>query len=109
MAKAKPDPETAPQTPLRKPKHGHGALLAGGKPGNKGGGRKPDWLKQWCDDVLADDKSCAQVIAIMRDKNHNAFATMWKAVAERAAGKPAQPVEHSGGITVAVEYGDEDE
>lgn len=97
MAKATPPNEAdSPQVaPLRKPSHGRGALRVG-NPGNKGGGRKPDWLKQWCDDVLADDKSCAQVVAILRDKDHAAFPTMWKALVETAHGKASQRVEMSG-------------
>lgn len=79
--------------------HG-GALNAGGTPGNKGGtGRPPNWLKEWCDDLLADADAKAQVEAILKDNKHQAYATMWKAVAERAHGKPKETVEHTGAIT----------
>lgn len=72
--------------------HG-GALRRGGKPGNKGGGRHPDWLKDFCDDLLASDATKAQVEAILADKDHPAFAAMWRACGDRAKGKPHQTIE----------------
>ena len=73
----------------------------GAHPGNTGGkkgrsGRRPDWLKQFCDDLLADEAAKAQVTAILRDKDHAAFPTMWKALADRAHGKPKESL----GLTV---------
>lgn len=38
-------------TPLVPQPHG-GALLSGGKPGNKGGGRKPDWFRTAARDLI---------------------------------------------------------
>lgn len=44
--------KTAAKTAARRiPKHGGGALLTGGAPGNKGGGRKPDVFKAALADV----------------------------------------------------------
>lgn len=84
-AKAKPD--LIPQP------HG-GALLSGGVPGNKGGtGRPPNWLKDWCDDLLANPEAKKQVEAILKDRDHSAYASMWKAVADRAHGKPRESVD----------------
>jgi hypothetical protein len=72
----------------------------GGKKGRSG--RRPDWLKEFCDDLLASPASKRQVKEILSDKNHPAFATMWKAVAERAHGKADQNVNLSGKVQVNV-------
>jgi hypothetical protein len=78
-----------------------GRLLAGGKPGNKGGtGRPPNWLREFCDSLLASPKCKAAVRAILSDANHPAFATMWKAAGDRAHGKAEQPLQHSGTIVI---------
>ena len=82
-----------------------GRLNAGGTPGNSGGkkgrsGRRPDWLRQFCDNLLASAKCKAQVRAILGDKDHPAFATMWKAVSERAHGKAEQQINHGGTIVI---------
>lgn len=83
--------------------HG-GALVPGAGRGPAKGapnaGRPPNWLKEFCDDLLADKKAKAQVSAIIKDKNHPAYATMWKALADRAAGKPVQAHEHRLGATL---------
>ena len=88
------------KTPLKSPTATmpgrNGGTLRVGNPGNKGGGRLPGWLETFCDDLLADPTAQEQVKAILRDKDHAAFASMWRTVAERAHGKPKQPVEHSG-------------
>lgn len=87
--------KTAPPSPLT----GH-RLPVGAHPGNTGGkkgrsGRRPDWLREFCDSLLASPKCKAQVKAVLSDKDHPAFATMWKAVGERAHGKPEQPIKLS--------------
>jgi hypothetical protein len=64
--------------------------------GKKGrSGRKPSWLKEFCDDLLADPKCKAAVRKILKNPAHPAFATMWGKVTDRAHGKPVQPIEHS--------------
>jgi hypothetical protein len=65
-------------------------------------GRKPDWLRQFCDDLLASPKCKAAVKAILADKDHPAFAAMWKAVGERGHGKPKQDVGHSGEVAIRI-------
>jgi hypothetical protein len=76
------------------PRRGHGV---------KGrSGRKPNWLREFCDEMLASPKCKAQVKAILHDKTHPAFHHMWKAVGERAHGKPANPVEHSGEVAIRI-------
>lgn len=104
MAKAGP-PKTASKPALRTPRHGNGALLVGGKPGNKGGtGRPPEWLKAFCDEILADPRCTSAVESILADREHPMFATMWKACADRAHGKPVQAVTHSGEVGLNVRY-----
>lgn len=71
----------------------------GGKKGRSG--RKPDWLKKFCDDLLADPTSKKQVKEILQDKNHPAFAAMWSRVADRAHGKPGQSVTLEAGATLS--------
>jgi len=73
--------------------HG-GALNVGGTPGNKGGsGRPPNWLRDKCDELLCAPECVAQVTAILENKDHPAFPTMWKALADRAYGKPTERIE----------------
>lgn len=93
-------PKTPSETPLRRT--AKGGLLRTGNPGNKGGGRHPNWLKDWCDDLLAKRESKAQVEAVLGNAQHPAYASMWKAVADRAHGRPKETVDHtvSGEVTV---------
>lgn len=75
----------------------------GAHPGNTGGkkgrsGRPPNWLKDWCDELLSKPQSKAQVQAVLADSTHTAYASMWKAVADRAHGRPKETVEHTGEI-----------
>lgn len=87
----------APVTATLVPQPHGGALLTGGVPGHVGaGGRPPNWLRDWCDELLASEKAKQQVKEILEDKTHAAFHQMWKAVTERAKGKPEQSITHSG-------------
>lgn len=79
-----------------------GTLRRGGGNPKRNGGRPPNWLRDFCDEALADPKCKAAVRAILRNRSHPAFATMWKAAGERAHGKPEQPVEHGGELTIRV-------
>jgi hypothetical protein len=67
------------------PRRGHGVKGRSGRP--------PNWLKEFCDDTLADPKCQAAVLKILRDPDHPAFATMWKAAGDRAHGRPEQKVD----------------
>jgi hypothetical protein len=87
---------TAKKTAKPSPRSGV-SLPLGNHPGNTGGkkgrsGRRPDWLKDWCDDLLADATCKRQVKQILQDKTHPAFKAMWSAVADRAHGKPKEHV-----------------
>jgi len=84
-----------------------GRIPLGAHPANTGGkkgrsGRRPNWLREFCDDLLASPKCKAEVKAILHDKQHPAFATMWKAVSERAHGKPEQQIAHAGEVVIRV-------
>jgi hypothetical protein len=53
-------------------------------------GRPPDWLKAFCDSALADQRTRKVVTEILHDSEHPAVVAMWKAVADRAHGRPMQ-------------------
>lgn len=90
-ARRKPDRKTPVETPLRPGPRG--GLLRTGNPGNAGGGRSPNWLVDKCDELLADPASWAAVEKIAKNPRHPAFATMWKALCDRAHGRPRQSVD----------------
>jgi hypothetical protein len=81
--------------PLETPKHGHGKLRRG-NPGNRGGGREPEAHRDWCREMISDPAAEQEVRAILLDRNHPAYAAMWREVAARGYGKPTQTVEHTG-------------
>lgn len=77
------------------PRRGRG----GGKKGRSG--RRPNWYKEWCESLLTRASTRKSVRRILRDPDHPAFATMWKALADRAFGKPGQSIEVEGRLTLA--------
>lgn len=81
----------------RDPRQGRGP-----KPGAPNAGRPPNWFKDWCAEILAKPETIGAVEAVIADPSHGAFAAMWKAVADRAHGKPVQPVDVTGNITVGL-------
>lgn len=88
--------KTAKKT-AKSPRNG-AEIPLGNHPGNTGGkkgrsGRKPDWIKAFCDNLLADPKAQQQVKEILQDKNHAAFSRMWVALADRAHGRPKETVD----------------
>lgn len=88
---------TGTKKPAKIPQPHGGALNSGGTPGNKGGtGRPPNEHVEWCRSVVDDPRSREQVAAVLRDRDHPAFATMWKVLAERGHGKVAERHEHAG-------------
>lgn len=74
----------------------------GPEKGAPNAGRPRNEFIEWCQKVVSDPKCKAQVEAILKDKKHPAFATMWRAVGERAHGKPVQPISGPDGNTPAV-------
>lgn len=75
---------------------GRGALYSGGVPGNRGGGRKPDWLKQACRRLVSSDTVLRAVREILADPDHPAFMSALRWASENGYGKPAQSVELRG-------------
>lgn len=68
----------------------------GPKKGAPNAGRPRNEHVAWCQSLVSDPRSEEAVKAVLGDKNHPAFATMWKAVADRAYGKAPQSVEITG-------------
>jgi hypothetical protein len=72
-------------------------LPVGNHPGNTGGkkgrsGRKPDWFREWCEELLADPQSKQATEQIIRDKDHPARPAMVKLLVEHRYGKPSQVI-----------------
>lgn len=70
----------------------NGGRLRVGNPGNKGGGRQPEWFKELCRAMVSSPKARAAAKAILEDASHPQFASMWKAVSERGYGKLDQAI-----------------
>lgn len=89
---------------VRHPKTNGGRLYAGGVPGHRGGGgRPPNWLKQFCDDLLADPKVQDVVRrALYGEEIPATTVALWRAAADRAQGKPKEFVEHAGEVGARV-------
>lgn len=68
----------------------------GPKKGAPNAGRPPNEHLEWCRRMVSSPGAEKAVEAVLEDAQHPAFSTMWKAVAERAYGKPAQAVTVSG-------------
>lgn len=84
-----------------RPQANGGTLNSGNSAGERLG-RSPDWLKLFCDKALARKASKRSVVRILSNKDHPAFATMWKAAADRAHGKPKESKEISGTLAIRV-------
>lgn len=93
------------EKPVTRPGRNGGRLNSGGVVGVKGrSGRKPNWLKDFCDDLLADPKSRKVIERAMHGEEiPPTTVAMWKAVAERAHGKPKETVEHQGQVSFVAE------
>jgi hypothetical protein len=90
---------------MRVPKHGGGKLKLGGTPGNRGNprGRPTKEFKAWCQALLDDPNNRQAVEAILSNNAHPAYPAIWKAVADRAHGKPSQTIEHKGTLSLVVD------
>ncbi len=78
-------------TALVVPKHGRGALLTGGSPGNKGGpGRPPKEFSADLREILNSPKVRKAFLAIIEDPEHKQFTALWKSAAAYAYGQPPQ-------------------
>ncbi len=110
MAKATPPKTTdepAQKPALRKPKHGRGALLVGGIPGNpygKLGGRPPDEFKRILQSLASREETMRALEQLLMAPDHPAFLGALKYATEHGYGKPSQPIEHSGQVGLTVAY-----
>jgi len=68
----------------------------GPKKGAPNAGRPRNEHIAWCQQMVSAPESEAAVLSVLKDATHPAFSTMWKAVTDRAYGKAAQPLEHTG-------------
>ena len=85
---------------VRVPKHGGGRLRNGGKPGNKGGGRKPKEYKAWLASLLDSDTHRKEFEAAMQNHADPRFEFATRHATEYGHGKPAQNVNLNAGVTV---------
>jgi len=68
----------------------------GPKKGAPNAGRPRNEHILWCQRAVSTPAAEKEVLAVLKDRNHPAFATMWKALTDRGYGKPTQPLEHTG-------------
>lgn len=64
----------------------------GPKPGM--GGRTPTAVRDWARQLLDDPTVVDAVASVLRNPRSRHFVAMWKAVADRAYGKPEQSLAH---------------
>ena len=104
MAKPRraPSPKTAAETPGLKPQPHGGALLAGGIPGNKGGGRPPNAFKDFLADLRRDPQALAALRAAACDPSLRSFGAAWKLAADYDDDKPAEKRQIVGPVEVRV-------
>ncbi len=92
-AKSPAQPDTVPQA--------HGGALRVGNPGNKGGtGRPPDAWKEACRNALSRADFLTIAERVLKDPKHPAWLGAAKFLAEHGHGKPAQPVDVGGSVTL---------
>ena len=78
----KPRAETQNTITVVSPLTGATMDVVPGNPGNKGGGRTPGSVIEYCRDLLMEPKTQDQAKAILEDKDHPHFASMWRNVAK---------------------------
>lgn len=82
--------------PFRKggdPRQGRGPAK-----GAPNAGRPPLEHVAWCRQMLSDPRCEAAVEAVLTDPSHTAFGQMWRELARRGYGMPAQTVAVSGQV-----------
>ncbi len=85
-----------------------GKLLAGGKPGNKGGtGRPPDEFKEAMAQLASRAERLATLETILSDPSHQYFMAALKHCTEYGYGKAKDTQEVKGDVTVRVVYSHE--
>lgn len=63
-------------------------------------GRPPDKFKELCRELASGQKTIEAVEAILEDQDHAQFMAALKWASEHGYGRPSQPLEHSGTITI---------
>lgn len=63
-------------------------------------GRPPDKFKELCRELASGQKTIEAVEAILEDQSHSQFMAALKWASEHGYGRPSQPLEHSGTITI---------
>jgi hypothetical protein len=96
------DPTGKERPRLRKPRHGGGLLLTGGKPGNRGGGRLPDDFYPWLRRLINDPRVRRRYEEILLHGEHEVFLRALQAGLDRLYGKAAQPIFTPEGTSVEV-------
>lgn len=82
-------PAKTPDTvTLVSPINGAQMPMVPGNPGNKGGGRTPGSVIQYCRNLLMRKTTRVQAREILEDKDHRHFAAMWQNVAKYATQTP---------------------
>lgn len=102
QAKRARSSKTAAVTPELKPQPRGGALLAGGIPGNKGGGRPPNAFKDFLADLRKDPEALAALRAAACDPSLRSFGAAWKLAADYDDEKPAEKRQIVGPVEVNV-------
>lgn len=81
--------------PGKDPRRGKGP-----EKGAPNAGRPPDKFKELCRELATGQKTIEAVEAILEDQDHSQFMAALKWASEHGYGRPSQPLEHSGTITI---------
>lgn len=86
-----------PEAPALVPQAHGGALLSGGKPGNRGGGRPPDEFNRRMRELASSEAALAYLEECLTGVHGpKAHASAMAFAAERGYGKVPQALEHTG-------------
>lgn len=100
-----PKPKQRAKQPATQPGRNGGRLLAGGKPGNKGGSGRPpsDWKAKMAEalDRAEAENVVKTIIADPKAKPADRLKAI-EFAASYAEGKPSQPVAHEGEVRIVV-------
>lgn len=81
--------------PGKDPRRGKGP-----EKGAPNAGRPPDKFKELCRELATGEKTVAQLRLILKSKKDPQFMSALRWASEHGYGKPAQPLEHTGSITI---------
>jgi hypothetical protein len=87
---------------LRTPKHGGGKLLRGGKPGNKGGGRRPQKFSTFMKSLRDNPDVHEAITKAATDHESRGFGAVVKLAADYDEDKPKDQKELSGELVIRV-------